>query len=139
MLRSLRHDGVHRPVLETVCRAASALLGAASADVAPDAAFTDLGGDSLSALTFANLLDEIFDVDVPVGVIVSPASDLSAIASYIDTERDGGSRRPTFAAVHGHSAIKVYASELTLEKFIDAKTLAAAAFVPAPTGTCAPC
>ena len=121
VLRSLRQDGVHRPVLETVSRAASALLGAASADVARDAAFTDLGGDSLSALTFANLLDEIFDVDVPVGVIVSPASDLSAIASYIDTERNGGSRRPTFAAVHGHSAIEVYASELTLEKFIDAQ------------------
>ena len=133
VLRSLRQDGVHRPILETVSRAASALLGAASADVAPDAAFTDLGGDSLSALTFANLLDEIFDVDVPVGVIVSPASDLSAIASYIDTERNGGSRRPTFAAVHGHSAIEVYASELTLDKFIDAKTLAGAPHLPGPS------
>ena len=30
-----------------------------------DSAFTDLGGDSLSALTFANLLHEIFEVDVP--------------------------------------------------------------------------
>ena len=133
LLRSLRQDGVHRPVLETVSRAASALLGASSADVAPDVAFTDLGGDSLSALTFANLLDEIFDVDVPVGVIVSPASDLSTIASYIDTERNGGSRRPTFAAVHGHSAIEVYASELTLDKFIDAKTLAGAPHLPGPS------
>ena len=35
---------------------------------------TELGGDSLSALTFANLLREIFDIDVPVGVIVSPAT-----------------------------------------------------------------
>ena len=34
-------------------RAAGALLGAAAADVQPDAHFTDLGGDSLSALTFA--------------------------------------------------------------------------------------
>ncbi|MCW2690328.1 MAG: fadD9 2, partial [Mycobacterium sp.] len=80
MLRSLRQDGADRPVLETVSRAAGALLGAASADAAPDAAFTDLGGDSLSALTFANLLHDIFDVDVPVGLIVSPASDLAAIA-----------------------------------------------------------
>ena len=65
-------------MLETVSRAAGALLGAAAADVQPDAQFTDLGGDSLSALTFANLLHDIFDVDVPVGVIVSPASDLAA-------------------------------------------------------------
>jgi fatty acid CoA ligase FadD9 len=132
VLRSLRQDGTQRPVLKTVSRAASALLGAASADMAPDAAFTDLGGDSLSALTFADRLHEIFDVDVPVGVIVSPASDLAAIAAYIDTERRGGSRRPSFAAVHGHSAIEVYASELTLEKFIDAKTLAAAPDLPGP-------
>ena len=63
----------------------------------PDAHFTDLGGDSLSALTFGNLLHEIFDVDVPVGVIVSPASDLAAIADYIEAERQPGSKRPTFA------------------------------------------
>ena len=63
----------------------------------PDAHFTDLGGDSLSALTFGNLLHEIFDIDVPVGVIVSPASDLQAIADYIETERSPESKRPTFA------------------------------------------
>ena len=64
-----------------------ALLGAAATELTPDAHFTDLGGDSLSALTFANLLHEIFDVDVPVGVIVSPANDLAAIADYIEAER----------------------------------------------------
>ena len=75
-LHALRQHGADAPALETVSRAASALLGAAASDVPADAQFTDLGGDSLSALTFANLLHDIFDVDVPVGVIVSPASDL---------------------------------------------------------------
>jgi len=84
VLRALRRDGADLPALETVSRAAGALLGATTSDVSPDAAFTDLGGDSLSALTFGNLLREIFDVDVPVGVIVSPASDLASIAAYID-------------------------------------------------------
>ena len=84
-LRALRQDGASRPVLETVSRAAGALLGTAAGDLAPDAHFTDLGGDSLSALTFGNLLHEIFDIDVPVGVIVSPASDLQSIADYIET------------------------------------------------------
>ena len=69
-------------------------------DLSPDAHFTDLGGDSLSALTFGNLLREIFDIDVPVGVIVSPANDLQAIADYIEGERQG-TKRPTFAPVHG--------------------------------------
>ena len=120
-------------MLETVSRAARALLGAASADVQPDAQFTDLGGDSLSALTFANLLHEIFDVDVPVGVIVSPASDLASIAAYIEAERQPGSKRPTFASVHGRDATEVHASDLTLDKFIDAETLAAAPSLPGPS------
>ncbi len=55
-LRELRLHGVDGPVLQTIGRAAGALLGAAAADLQPDAHFTDLGGDSLSALTFANLL-----------------------------------------------------------------------------------
>lgn len=128
-LAELRRNGAALPVTETVSRAAVALLGASSADVAADAHFTDLGGDSLSALTFGNLLREIFDVDVPVGVIVSPASDLASIAGYIEAERQG-TKRASFASVHGRDADRVTAAELTLDKFLDAETLAAAKKLP---------
>ena len=57
----------------------------------------------MSALTFANSLHDIFDIDVPVGVIVSPAADLRALAAYIEAERTAGAKRPTFAAVHGRT------------------------------------
>ncbi|MBV8293580.1 MAG: thioester reductase domain-containing protein, partial [Mycobacterium sp.] len=130
-LSELRRGGADAPVLQTVSRAAAAMLGAAKSDLTPDAHFTDLGGDSLSALTFGNLLHEIFDVDVPVGVIVSPANDLQAIADYIEGEQQG-SKRPTFAAVHGRGAVEVHAADLTLDKFIDEATLAAAANLPGP-------
>src|SRR4051794_3212650 len=131
-LRELRQHGADRPVLETISRAAGALLGAAATDVEPDEHFTDLGGDSLSALTFANLLHETFDIDVPVGVIVSPATDLAALAAYIEAERQPGRKRPTFASVHGRDATEVHAADLTLDKFIDAKTLATAPSLPGP-------
>ncbi|MGZ4526201.1 MAG: carboxylic acid reductase [Mycobacterium sp.] len=138
-LVELRRNGASAPVLQTVSRAAAALLGAApcvGTELTPDAHFTDLGGDSLSALTFGNLLREIFDVDVPVGVIVSPASDLQAIANYIEGERQG-TKRPTFAAVHGlsnkESATTVHAGDLTLDKFLEAETLTAAPSLPKPT------
>lgn len=127
-LRSLRPDA---PVLETVLRAVVATLGAAGSDVAGDAHFTDLGGDSLSALTFGNLLEEIFEVEVPVGVIVSPATDLAGVAAYIEGER-AGSKRPTFSTVHGRGATEARAADLTLDKFIDATTLAAAPSLPGP-------
>ncbi|MGO9507458.1 MAG: carboxylic acid reductase [Mycobacterium sp.] len=135
-LRALRCSGADAPVLETLSRAAGTLLGAAATDLQPQAHFTDLGGDSLSALSFANLLHEIFGVDVPVGVIVSPASDLAALADYIESERQG-SKRPTFASVHGgvhgRDATEVHASDLTLDKFIDAETLAGVATLAAPS------
>src|SRR5262249_6625049 len=106
-LRALRHSGADEPALQTISRAAAALLGATAGDLQPDAHFTDLGGDSLSALTFANLLREIFDIDVPVGVIVSPATDLQRLADYIEAERRPGAKRPTYATVHGRDAAEV--------------------------------
>jgi fatty acid CoA ligase FadD9 len=131
-LRELRQHGGERPVVETVIRAAGALLGTAAADLSPDAQFTDLGGDSLSALTFANLLHDIFDIDVPVGVIVSPATDLGALAEYIEAERSG-STRPTFASVHGRGATEIHARDLTLDKFLDHQILANAPALPYPS------
>jgi fatty acid CoA ligase FadD9 len=131
-LRSLRQGGADQPVLQTISRAAGALLGAATTDLRPDSHFTDLGGDSLSALTFATLLREIFDIEVPVGVIVSPATNLQSIAHYIETERTSGTRRPSFATVHGRDATVVHASDLTLDKFLDAETLAMAPTLPRP-------
>ena len=89
-------------------------------------------------MSFANLLHEIFDVDVPVGVIVSPASDLQALADYIEAERRPGAKRPTFASVHGRDATEVHASDLTLDKFIDAATLAAAPACPPRAPRCGP-
>ncbi|OBJ02297.1 oxidoreductase [Mycobacterium sp. 1465703.0] len=134
-LRALREGAADRPVIVTLTRAAEALLGLAGGPPAPDALFTELGGDSLSALTFSNLLRDIFDVDVPVGMITGPATDLRQLADYIESERESGSRRPTFATVHGREATKVQAAELTLDKFIDAASLAQAPTLPRATGT----
>jgi len=131
-LRALRAGVGDRPTLETVVRAAAALLGAATPDVRPDAHFTDLGGDSLSALTFAQLLREIFAVEVPVGFLIGPATDLRAVADYIDRQHRGADR-PTFAAVHGAHATEVHAGDLTLDKFLDTRTLAGAPDLPGPS------
>jgi fatty acid CoA ligase FadD9 len=133
-LRSLRQGAATRPVLATVIGAARVVLGSAGAEVDSDSHFTDLGGDSLSALTFSTLLAELLGTEVSVGVIVSPTSDLGQIADYIEGERRAGSARPTFARVHGKGETTVYASDLTLDKFIDAKTLAAAVTLPRATG-----
>jgi fatty acid CoA ligase FadD9 len=133
-LRALRQAATSQPVLANVIGAARSVLGSAGADVDPEAHFTDLGGDSLSALTFSNLLAELLGVEVSVGVIVSPTSSLGQIADHIEADRRSGSTRPTFASVHGQGATTVYAGDLTLDKFIDAKTLAEAKTLPRISG-----
>jgi fatty acid CoA ligase FadD9 len=133
-LSELHRSGADAPVLQTVGRAAAALLGAPTTELSPAAHYTDLGGDSLSALTFGNLLKEIFDIDVPVSVIVSPANDLQAIADYIESKRHGP-KRPTFASIHGHDTVEVHSRDLTLDTFLDPATLAAAPKLPRPSTT----
>lgn len=125
-LRTLRQHAADRPVVETLTRAAQALLGSVGTNPNPDVHFTDLGGDSLSALTYSNLLREIFEVEVPVGVIIGPAATLEHLAKYIENHRGLGSQRPTVATVHGANATEVHASDLKLENFIDAQTLSGA-------------
>ncbi|MUM20353.1 AMP-binding protein [Mycobacterium sp. CBMA271] len=131
-LRLLRDTAQQRPVIETVTEAAQALLGMSSDAVRPEDHFIDLGGDSLSALTFSNLLRDLFDVEVPVGVITGPAADLRKLAEYIATERE--SSTATAASVHGPDVSVIHAADLTLDKFIDAETLDAAALLEPPSG-----
>jgi fatty acid CoA ligase FadD9 len=125
-LRALRQDGAAAPLLDTIVRAVKATLGIPGALLKPEMSFQGLGGDSLSALSFSMLLEEIFGVDVPVGVVIAPTSSLRRLADHIQAARSGGSNRPSFATVHGRHPTAVHASELTLDKFIDARTLAGA-------------
>ena len=123
VLRALRQDGADRPVLETVSRAASALLGAAAADVAPDARVhrprrrfvvgVDLRQPAARHLRRrrAGRGDR------------QPGQRPGGHRRLHRGQRAGGSKRPTYAAVHGRDATEVHASELTLDKFLDAATL----------------
>ena len=122
-LQSLRREGSDAPVLETVRRAVQATLGIEGIDVTRSCSFAELGGDSLSALSCSLLLEDIFGVEVPASVINNPAGTLQQLASYIERARDGTFQRPNFASVHGRGATAIRASDLTLDKFLDAKTL----------------
>ncbi|WP_433664565.1 carboxylic acid reductase [Nocardia sp. CA-128927] len=128
-LTTLRHEGRTLPVTEAVTRAVQAVLGISATALQSDAYFTEPGGDSLSALSLSNLLGEIFDIEVPVNIIVSAATDLRGIANYIEAQRDSEEHRPTVTSVHGHG-VTICAADLTLDKFVDPATLAVAATVP---------
>ncbi|WP_420367752.1 thioester reductase domain-containing protein [Curtobacterium sp. L1-20] len=117
LVTALRHRPDAEPTVDTVVRAAREFLGA---EVAPDAAaaarFSDLGGDSLSALTFSGILEDVFDVDVPVGVITDPTNTLAAVAAHI--ERTASDDRPTVARVHGADPSTLRAGDLDLDRLL---------------------
>lgn len=132
-LRALRTGGADQPVLATVTKAVQATLGVPAADVSPEARFVDLGGDSLSALTFSTLLADIYGIEVPVGVVIDPTGDLLTIAGHIERRRITGAAAPTYASVHDTDTAEVRAEDLTLNKFIDDDILKTATQLPRPT------
>ncbi|MCX2710765.1 carboxylic acid reductase [Mycolicibacterium sp. J2] len=132
-LAALRESGATAPVLETLRHAAAALLGTSADAVTAASHYTDLGGDSLSALTFAELLRDIFALDIPVALIISPATDFEGLAAYIEAQRANPDARPTPASVHGAHATRIHADDLALDQFVDDATLTAADALPLPS------
>ncbi|MFE5325145.1 carboxylic acid reductase [Embleya sp. NPDC056575] len=131
-LRALREAGADQPVLAAVRRAAGAFLGLSVAEPGPAARFTDLGIDSLSALAFAELLRDVFGVEVPVAMLLGPSCSLRAIAEHIEAGREFGEARPSAGSVHVAGGEVVRAVDLTPDRFIDAATLEAARSPAAP-------
>ena len=119
-LARLRQGAADRPVLETVRRAAAAALGITTIDA--DTVLSDIGIDSLTALTLATLLSEMFGSPVPATAVIDPTRSLSGIASLIEGRRDAAGR-PACAGVHGQCGDRVYARDLILDRFIEARTI----------------
>ncbi|MFE4399023.1 MULTISPECIES: carboxylic acid reductase [Streptomycetaceae] len=122
-LRTLRQAGTDQPLPATVLRAAQALLGLDEGVVEPDTRFLELGGDSLTALSFSQLMKEIFHVDVPVDVIVNPVNSLRQVADHVERALAADHRRPTADSVHGPDATRLDAAQLRLEAFLDPRTV----------------
>ncbi|MBF4617861.1 thioester reductase domain-containing protein [Clavibacter sp. VKM Ac-2873] len=117
LVAALRERVGDEPTVDTVVRAALQLLGAEVPPATAAAArFQDLGGDSLSALTFSGILEDVFDAEVPVGVITDPTNDLAAVAAFV--ERSASDDRPTVTRVHGAGASTLRASDLRLDRVL---------------------
>lgn len=132
-IAALRDEGRNLPVLDVVVRAIQATLGIDGIDLSRRVGFAELGGDSLAALSCSILLEDIFGVEVPAGVIDNPAGSLQQLARYIERARHASSVTPTFTSVHGAGATVIRAGDLKLEKFIDQRTLEAAKTLPEPS------
>ena len=129
-LAALSLGGGQLPLAARVQKAAAGVLGVPDLDLG-SGSFTDLGGDSLGALTLATLLEELCGVPVPVAAILNPGSPLQALVGWIEARQGDQSALPGFAAVHGRDAALIRAADLKLERLLGPADLDGAAAVAA--------
>ncbi|OBJ16937.1 amino acid adenylation domain-containing protein [Mycobacterium colombiense] len=100
--------------------------------VGVDDSFFDLGGDSLSAMRVIAEINKALDIHLSVGAIFYAPS-VRSLSQQLGTSASWDS----FVSVHGaaneNDTTTVHARDLTLDKFIDATTLAAAPGLPGPS------
>ncbi|WAJ47599.1 amino acid adenylation domain-containing protein [Mycobacterium sp. Aquia_216] len=96
--------------------------------VGVDDSFFDLGGNSLSAMRLIAAINKSLNTQLTVRALFD-APTVTSLSEQVD--RHTGD--PRFVAVHGHDANTVRASDLTLDKFLDAATLTAAPTLPGPS------
>uniref|UniRef100_UPI0012E95FCB non-ribosomal peptide synthetase n=1 Tax=Mycobacterium sp. Marseille-P9652 TaxID=2654950 RepID=UPI0012E95FCB len=112
---------------ETLAAAYAEVLGLDR--VGADDSFFDLGGDSISAMRLAAAVNARLGAALPVRALID-APTVRGLARWLGSA--GCEHDSRFAAVHGDGATEVRAADLTLDKFIDAPTLAGAPALPRP-------
>jgi glycopeptidolipid biosynthesis protein len=104
--------------------------------VGVDDSFFDLGGDSLSAMRVIAAINTALDAQLAVRTLFEAPS-VSSLSQQLDSDASSvgvaAANGPSSASVHGRDAGEVHASDLALDKFIDAPTLTAAPMLPGPS------
>jgi thioester reductase-like protein len=96
--------------------------------VGVDESFFHLGGDSLSAMRVIAKINTALDTHLSVRVLFDAPS-VSGLSRQVGSHAGADS----FVSVHGRDTTEVRAGDLTLDKFLDAATLAAAPSLPGPS------
>ena len=118
-LRALKGQDVHVSLMQKVSQALVVTLGLGDTDTQDtNVSFIKLGGDSLSAVRLSEVLQEICDVNVPVGALLDPSLTIKALIQRIERQQKQGSTAVTFASIHGKEPAVAHADDLTLARFM---------------------
>lgn len=128
-LTLLRSKDSGLSVKQRVIGAMCASIGLDPSTMSDARPYTDLGGDSLAAISFAMLLEEMFGLPIEVGTILHPNATASSLADWIESRLVGGvdANRASFANIHGADATEILADDLKIESFVDSRILSDAA------------
>ena len=118
-LLALKDPNSSLTILERLVKLLEANLGIKGIDLSKKRTFTELGGDSLGAVMFSNVIDEFFDVNIPANTLLSPTGNPQHWANLIEkAQGQSQSYRPTFKTIHGKKAKLAFAKDLALARFL---------------------
>ncbi|MFI1917106.1 thioester reductase domain-containing protein [Nocardia sp. NPDC020380] len=122
LMRALRGSGAAIPPEQGVRMAVAAMLDSEVETVSGSMRFSDLGGDSISAVTLADLLNDMYGVRITVATVTNPAMDIDGIVQSIAAQQNNESAGLSATAVHP-AYPRLEASDLVLDTFIDSASL----------------
>lgn len=122
-LEALKQSDSTLSVFDKLTKLAAIELGLEQVDGSKPYTFAELGGDSLGAVAFSVAIEDVFGVNIPGDSILSPTGNLRKWADEIEDQLNDSSEKPDFNRVHGRGVTEVRASDLSLDKFLDEKTL----------------
>lgn len=85
--------------------------------------FGDIGGDSLGAVNFSLLVEDVFDLIFPADKILDPTASISSWARDIDRLKSSDEKQVDFKSIHGGGARSVNISDLSLDSFLSESIL----------------
>ncbi|BFM15179.1 carboxylic acid reductase [Maricurvus nonylphenolicus] len=115
---------------EKVGKLLESSLNIENIDISSNHNFSGLGGDSLAAVSFSLMLEEVFSVTIAADVILRPTGNIAVWSHMIEQALLGQESRPTFDAVHGKGAEEVHAKDLQLDRFFDEQFIKQAEQLP---------
>lgn len=99
--------------------------------LADDKNFGELGGDSLGAVNFSLLVEDVFGIMFPADKILDPTANIASWARDVERFKGAGDPGPGFNAVHGAGSHSVDAEALTLKTFLPGALIANSHALPA--------
>lgn len=117
-LEALRTSARDAPTLDLLVELIATTIGGAPETIPPAARFRDLGGDSLTALQLARLLDQVLGVRIPVTTITSDTHTIERLAGLVESRRDSGGPGVTSGEIHADPGGRLAARELELARFL---------------------
>jgi fatty acid CoA ligase FadD9 len=104
--------------LEKLTKLIAIELSLEQLDSTSPSTFSELGGDSLGAVSFSLAIEDVFDVSIAGDSILSPTGCLRKWAGEIENQLSDDDKRADFTEIHKKNASRLDAKDLSLDRFL---------------------